>query len=79
MFFVRNSVFKTVCYIYIVKGAEMEKAEKNKRIGKIFLILFICLADIGWAAAALYAWKRNGTILSVKTASVDIPGIFVQT
>lgn len=56
----------------------MEKAEKNKRIGKIFLILFICLADIGWAAAVLYAWKRNGTILSVKTASADIPGIFVQ-
>lgn len=56
----------------------MEKAEKNRRIGKIFLILLICLADIGWAAAVLYAWKRNGTVLSVKTASADIPGIFVQ-
>lgn len=56
----------------------MEKAGKNKRIGKILLILLLCLADIGWAAAVLYAWKRNGTVLSVKTASADIPGIFVQ-
>lgn len=56
----------------------MKETRKNRLILRIFFILSICFADIAWAAGVLYTWKRNGTVLSVKTASDNIPGIFLQ-
>lgn len=42
------------------------------------LIFLICAADILWSAGFIYLWKTKGVVLSVKEASVNIPGIFVQ-
>ena len=56
----------------------MKLTEKKKLFLKTLLILLICLADIVWAAGALYTWKSAGTALSVKTASADILGILMQ-
>ena len=47
-------------------------------IKKLVLIFLICAADILWSAGFIYLWKTKGVVLSVKEASVNIPGIFVQ-
>ena len=47
-------------------------------IKKLVLIFLICTADILWSAGFIYLWKTKGVVLSVKEASVNIPGIFVQ-
>ena len=61
----------------------MEPTEKHKLINpklplRILMILLICMADIAWSATVLYAWKNNGTVISVKAASDNIPRIFMQ-
>lgn len=61
----------------------MEPTEKHKLINtklplRILMILLICMADIAWSATVLYAWENNGTVISVKAASDNIPGIFMQ-
>lgn len=47
-------------------------------VKKLLLIFLICAADILWSAGFIYLWKTKGVVLSVKEASVNIPGIFVQ-
>lgn len=58
-------------------------SDKDKKIlalpVRIIIIFFICTADILTAAYFIYTWKQNGTIVSVRNASDNIPGIFRQS
>ena len=51
--------------------------EKKRRI-KILAVVLICAVDILWAAGLIYFWKEKGIILSVRNASANLPGIFLQ-
>lgn len=55
----------------------LDRAKKSLHIRSI-IILFICFADIAWAAYFIYTWQQNGTIISVKNASNNLAGIFSQ-
>ena len=46
---------------------------------RIVIIFLICTADILTAAYFIYTWKQNGTVISVRNASDNIPGIFRQS
>ena len=46
---------------------------------RIIIIFLICTADILTAAYFIYTWKQNGTVISVRNASDNIPGIFRQS
>ena len=46
---------------------------------RIVIIFLICTADILTAAYFIYTWKQNGTVISVRNASDNIPGIFCQS
>ena len=46
---------------------------------RIIIIFLICTADILTAAYFIYTWKQNGTVISVRNASDNIPGIFCQS
>ena len=46
---------------------------------RIIIIFFICTADILTAAYFIYTWKQNGTVISVRNASDNIPEIFRQS
>ena len=46
---------------------------------RIVIIFLICTADILTAAYFIYTWKQNGTVISVRNASDNIPGIFHQS
>ena len=46
---------------------------------RIIIIFLICTADILAAASFIYTWKQNGTVVSVRNASDNIPGIFRQS
>lgn len=46
---------------------------------RIIIIFFICTADILTAAYCIYTWKQNGTVISVRNASDNIPEIFRQS
>ena len=56
----------------------MKQIRKNKLALRTIIILLICTADIGWGAGILYTSKRNVSVISVKTASDNIFGIFLQ-
>lgn len=56
----------------------MNENRKTGLIPRIIIILLICTADIVWAAWILYALKRNGAVISVRAASDNILGIFMQ-
>lgn len=45
---------------------------------RILSVLIICVANIGWAGWLTYRWKDAGTLISIKNASSDLIGIFVQ-
>lgn len=45
---------------------------------RILSVLIICVAVIGWAGWLTYRWKNAGTLISIKNASSDLIGIFVQ-
>ena len=52
---------------------------KNKRNNyKIPVVILICAADILWATGLIYFWKEKGVLLSVRNASLNLPGIFIQ-
>lgn len=46
---------------------------------RIIIIFLICTADILTAAYFIYTWKQNGTVILVRNASDNIPGIFRQS
>lgn len=46
---------------------------------RIIIIFLICTADILTVAYFIYTWKQNGTVISVRNASDNIPGIFRQS
>lgn len=46
---------------------------------RIVIIFLICTADILTAAYFIYTWKQNGTAISVRNVSDNIPGIFCQS
>ena len=46
---------------------------------RIVIIFLICTADILTSAYFIYTWKQNGTVISVRNASDNIPGIFCQS
>ena len=46
---------------------------------RIIVIFLICTADILTAAYFIYTWKQNGTVISVRNASDNIPEIFRQS
>ena len=46
---------------------------------RIIIIFLICTADILTASYFIYTWKQNGTVISVRNASDNIPGIFRQS
>ena len=61
---------------------EKELMEDKKALSlpvRIIIIFLICTADILVAAYFIYTWKQNGTIVSVRNASDNIPGIFRQS
>lgn len=57
---------------------EMRDKGKMQLIWKCVIILFICLVDILWGAGFIYKWKQDGSVLSVRNASGNLPGIFAQ-
>lgn len=52
--------------------------KKGNLIVKIILIILICAVDLLWSAHFIYDWKQAGTVISVRNASQDIPGIVLQ-
>lgn len=50
----------------------------KKLYARILGVFIICIADIGWAGWLAYRWKNAGTLISIKNASSDLTGIFVQ-
>ena len=61
---------------------EKERMEDKKALSlpvRIIIIFLICTADILVAAYFIYTWKQNGTVISVRYASDNIPGIFGQS
>ena len=56
----------------------MRDKGKMQLIWKCVIILFICLVDILWGAGFIYKWKQDGSVLSVRNASGNLPGIFAQ-
>ncbi len=45
---------------------------------KTLLIIIICIIDLIWGAFWIYHWKESGQLISARTASTNIPGIFLQ-
>ncbi len=45
---------------------------------RTIMILFICGAYLLWGTYFIYRWNSAGTVISVKNASSDIPGILMQ-
>lgn len=50
----------------------------KKRSGKILVVILICAADILWAVGLIYFWKDKNILISVRKASFNLPGIFIQ-
>ena len=44
----------------------------------MLMVLMICFVDMMWGASFIYRWKADGTVISVRNASTDLPGIFLQ-
>lgn len=57
----------------------MEDKKALSLPARIIIIFLICTADILAAAYFIYTWKQNGTVISVRNASDNIPGIFRQS
>lgn len=45
---------------------------------RVFLVAFICAANILFAVKLIYGWKKAGVLISASKASSDIPGILFQ-
>lgn len=45
---------------------------------RTIMILLICGVYLLWGTYFIYRWKSSGTVISVKNASSDIPGILAQ-
>lgn len=52
--------------------------KKGNLIVKIIIIILICVFDLLWSAHFIYGWKQAGTVILVRDASQDIPGILKQ-
>lgn len=57
----------------------MEDKKALSLPARIIIIFLICTADILTAAYFIYTWKQNCTVISVRNASDNIPGIFCQS
>lgn len=52
--------------------------KKGNLIVKIIIIILICVFDLLWSEHFIYGWKQAGTVILVRDASQDIPGILKQ-